>query len=541
MTLTMKQHRLSKASWIALITVPLLALILCALDHTENPFRGWLAYSVLLGLAAIILFTVNKGVGANRSAATAALVSFSLRLVIGVALALLLPVIGYQTSPEHQAGYVYTDAFFRDNQAWKLAISGDPLTTAFSQQYSGDQYGGMLALSALIYRFLSPDSHRPFLILIVNATISALGVLCLWKAAFRWFGDKTALLAAWIFALYPESILLGSSQMREAVLIPMIAVTFYALTGIQTGKKSGWLTMATSAVIMFFIQPLVSFIAFIVLLGVWLFDPGTLSVLKRRRTILIIASSIGILAVVMLVVSSIMANLPSVEGAGPINTYLSWFRNNFTFQSYMLERSSGIFQSLIDNIGKQWSWLVVLVYGIAQPVLPAIIGDPDAALIMRLIGFLRAVGWYALVLFLIYGTMGVLRSRQELRRYQLLWISLVNWAWIMVAALNAGADQWDNPRYRVILLTWQVILAAWAWEWARARRDAWLWRWLLVEAVFVGMFTEWYVGRYYPGIIHLDIKWMSLLTLVVCGAILLSGVIWDYFQKKKPAIRDSGL
>ena len=57
----------------------------------------------------------------------------------------------------------------------------------------------------------------------------------------------------------------------------------------------------------------------------------------------------------------------------------------------------------------------------------------------------------------------------------------------------------------------------------------------------MGMFTEWYVGRYYPGIIHLDIKWMSLLTLVVCGAILLSGVIWDYFQKKKPAIRDSGL
>lgn len=207
----------------------------------------------------------------------------------------------------------------------------------------------------------------------------------------------------------------------------------------------------------------------------------------------------------------------------------------------MLGRSSGIFQSLVDSIGKQWSWLVVLVYGIAQPVLPAIVGDPDAATIMRIIGLLRAIGWYALVLFLIYGTFGVLRSRQEFRRFQLLWISVVSWAWIMVSALNAGADQWDNPRYRVILLTWQVILAAWAWEWARLRRDAWLWRWLFVEAVFVGLFTEWYVGRYYPGIIHLDIKWMSLLTLVVCGSILVGGVIWDYFHKKKPATRDSGL
>ena len=50
----------------------------------------------------------------------------------------------------------------------------------------------------------------------------------------------------------------------------------------------------------------------------------------------------------------------------------------------------------------------------------------------------------------------------------------------MVAALNAGGDQWDNPRYRAILLVWQVILAAWAWEWARLRHDAWLWRWLAV-------------------------------------------------------------
>jgi hypothetical protein len=181
------------------------------------------------------------------------------------------------------------------------------------------------------------------------------------------------------------------------------------------------------------------------------------------------------------------------------------------------------------------------VYGIAQPVLPAIVGDPTAQVMLRVVGFLRAAGWYTLALFLIYGTLGVLRSRQETRRYQLIWISAVNWAWIMVSALNAGADQWDNPRYRAVLLVWQVLLAAWAWEWARSRKDAWLWRWLVVEIVFVALFTEWYIGRYYPGIIHLDIKWMSLLTLVVCGSILLGGVIWDRLHKIKPASRDSSL
>jgi hypothetical protein len=175
-----------------------------------------------------------------------------------------------------------------------------------------------------------------------------------------------------------------------------------------------------------------------------------------------------------------------------------------------------------------------MVYGIAQPVLPAIVGDPDAAWIMRFIGFMRAAGWYALALFLIYGTLGVFRSRSESRRLQLIWIGIINWAWIIVAALNAGADQWDNPRYRVILLLWQVILAAWAWEWARSRRDAWLWRWLAVEVVFVGVFTEWYLSRYYSGFVHLDIRILIVTTLLLCGMILVGGAIWDKKHPIKP-------
>jgi hypothetical protein len=107
--------------------------------------------------------------------------------------------------------------------------------------------------------------------------------------------------------------------------------------------------------------------------------------------------------------------------------------------------------------------------------------------------------------------------------------------------LNAGADQWDNPRYRAIFLLWQVILVAWAWEWARSRRDAWLWRWLAIEVVFVGLFTEWYVGRYYPGIFHLDIKWMIVLILGISALIIIGGFIWDRTRKIKLTSRDSSL
>jgi hypothetical protein len=537
----MKTIRQNRELWISVVGVLILAALLTFVDKSGHQLRGWVTYSILIGLAAVCIYGVGKAVQPTRGVVKVALIAFVIRLGIGVALTLLLPVFGYQDNAEHHAGYFYTDSYIRDNQAWELAHTGESLASAFSGRFSGDQYGGMLAISAFIYRFLSPDAHRPFMILILNAAVSAVGVLCLWKATRRCFGEKTALLAAWIFALYPESVLLGSTQMREAIVIPLIAVAFFGLTEIQSNKNSGWLWIILSGLIMIPIQPLVSVISFAILLGVWFFDPGTLGALQQRRTIIIIVLALSLLLVALLVVSSVLINLPSLQGTGPVSVYLAWFKNNFTFQSYILERSSGIFQSLINSIGEQWRWLVILVYGIAQPVLPAIVGDPTAQLMLRVIGFLRAAGWYALVLFLIYGTLGVLRSRQESRRYQLIWLSLVNWSWIMVSALNAGADQWDNPRYRAVLLVWQVVLAAWAWEWAHSRKDAWLWRWLVVELVFVGLFTEWYIGRYYPGIIHLDIKWMSLLTLVVCGSILLGGVIWDKVHKIKPSPGDSGL
>jgi hypothetical protein len=537
----MPKIHLSKVFWFTCLAVLALSGLLAWLDQSGHFLQGLLGYCILLAVGAALIFGVWKAVRGNRNITTAALVAFSVRLAIGVALTLLLPVIGYQDSAEHQAGYIYADAYMRDNQAWNLAVSGEPISKAFSGNLPGDQYGGMLALSALIYRFLSPDAHRPIMIIILGAVASACGVLCLWKAVSSWFSEKTALLAAWIFALYPESVLLGSSQMREAIVIPMIAIAFYGLTEIQSHKANGWFWIILSAIFLFPIQPLVSLISFVVLAGIWLFDPNTIQVLKKRQTILTITLLVSLLLVGLFVASSILAKLPSLQGSGPLSVYLSWFQQNFTFQSYLLELSSGIFQSLLNSVGEQWRWLIILVYGTAQPVLPALVGDPGAAWSMRVIGFLRAAGWYALVLFLVYGAIGVLRDRQATRRYQLIWISIINWAWIMVSALNAGADQWDNPRYRAILLIWQVILAAWALEWARTRHDAWLWRWLAVEMVFVGLFTEWYLGRYYPGFFHLDIKIMSVVILVICGLILLGGVIWDGVQKRKLSSKDNSL
>ena len=58
------------------------------------------------------------------------------------------------------------------------------------------------------------------------AAISALAVPFTWGFARR-IDDEVAKWAAWGMALYPEAILLGSSQMREALMMTFAAVAFY--------------------------------------------------------------------------------------------------------------------------------------------------------------------------------------------------------------------------------------------------------------------------------------------------------------------------
>lgn len=527
----MKRRLLSPQFYLLAALVLGAGALLAALDGA-GWLRGWLAYSLLLGLGAGSLGLAWRVLSPERPAAAAAITAFVLRLVSGVALTLLLPVLGYANNSEHQAGYVFTDAYNRDNQAWELAASEEPLSAAFSGEYESDQYGGLLGLSAAVYRFISPDAQRPMLLLTLNACAGAWGVLALWKAGQSWIGDKPAAFAAWAFAVYPESVLLASSQMREAWVIPAVALTMYSYAQFRARRRGWWAWLGGAALLLFPIQPLAGFAALGVLAGFWLFDPASLQGSSHRKSLLAGGIILAVAAVALLVAGAILANLPSVQGAGPFGTLLTWLRNNFTFQSYLAERASGMLQKLLDGTPELLHGLVILVYGIAQPVLPAMVGDPEAIWLMRLIGVLRALGWYALAPFLVYAVTGVVRLKGEPRRWQLLWLSLVGWAWIAISAWNAGGDQWDNPRYRTILLAWLALVAGWAWGWARQRKDAWLGRWLAVEAVFVLIFTEWYLGRYYPGFPHADIQVMIAATLLSAALILGGGWVWDRTRRK---------
>jgi hypothetical protein len=504
----------AKRTLIIVATAVLLAgLILSLLDGSNRWLAGWLAYTLLLSASALILLWASIGLETSSLASKIALGAFLLRLGAGVALIILLPEAGHQTSEVSLAGYVFKDAHIRDVQAWRLASSSGSLLSAFSGSFSGDQYGGMLAISAAVYRYLSPDSHRPALILITTALAASVGVLFLWKATKIWKNDTVANLAGIIFAFYPESILLGGSQMREAFIISSAAIAFYGLQQMHQERNQSWVWIGLALLVLLFFHPPTALAVFIVLFGLWLLrQKGSLSWKPVA-----IFSIILILALVIVI--SVWSSLPSLEGTNPVNIFFTWLANNFNFQSYQLERGSGWIQKLSrQDIEQLWP-VVVVSYGLTRPVLPAAIFDP-APLIWVVINVLRAAGWYALAPLLLYGLYASFKATNEMRRNQLVWLSLAVWAWIIIASANAGGDQWDNPRYRTIFLTWQALVAGWAVWWAVSNKDPWLKRLFFVEGIFLVILSYWYATRIF------QIGEVYNIWPVVAGAAIVGAVVF---------------
>jgi hypothetical protein len=173
--------------------------------------------------------------------------------------------------------------------------------------------------------------------------------------------------------------------------------------------------------------------------------------------------------------------------------------------------------------------LFVMVYGITQPVLPATFIEPTTPLFRALYIF-RSMGWYALVPLLFYAPFASFRTSRGPARRLLLWLTAAAWTWIIVAALRGGADQWDNPRYRVILIALQAIVAAYAW----VNRDRWLVRWLIVEGIFVLVFTQWYVSRYLHVGGQLPFGVMILLIVILAALVMAAGWWWDSRRAERP-------
>lgn len=450
---------------------------------------GWLAFSALSLLSLVALKVVHKLTGSAKTLGWILAVAFALRIGLGVGAFLLEPQIGYDNEV-NKAGYLFTDAYTRDNEAWQLAASSNSLMTAFDEKLVSDQYGGLLGMSALIYRFLSPDAHRPLLVTLLAALFGALGAAFVWGAGQRLRDEAFAKNAALVFAFFPEAILLGAAQMREPFLMTFIALAFYGLVEWQaTRQRVNWLWIGLALTGMLFISPGFILITLIGAAG-WLYFSQS----GRRIPWQAVVAALAVFVLAFVVLSLSWISLVAVKTGGPLGVIADWARETVKWNKEILDRSSGIVQLLFDKVPSSLHMPFIIIYGLLQPVLPAVIFDQKAIPYWQIIGIVRSVGWYLMLPVLAYAPFATSKmDGAEKKRW--LWLALLMWAWALVAALRGGADQWDNPRYRVILLCWQALVIAQTLFSIQQTRGRWLFRILTVEAVMLVVFTHWYMFR----------------------------------------------
>jgi hypothetical protein len=502
-----------------------------------------LKLSINWGVSSAGLESTIPPLNATKILAWIIVLAFALRLFVGFGVHLGLPIYGY-TDEDDQAGYVFTDAHLRDNQAWSLASSDRPILDAFSKKFASDQYGGLLAFAAFVYRYLSPGAQRPLMLILLSAIIAALGVPFLWRGTRRVFGEKVAYPAAWIFALYPESILLGSSAMREPYLLTFSAMAFWGFvewrgSGLDTSEKS---TCSTRPAIllwfgigllgMLLVSPAVALAHLIIFAGWMFFTNERRSFSWKSILVFVVIFGAG-----LLFLSASLNRSGQFDSTSPLGVVNDWLKLTVKWDAYQLERSSGWVQKLFDDMPEWMRLPFVAVYGILQPVLPAAVFEPTNVL-WQVVYLLRSAGWYALlpVLIMSFGaTAGHGRRPERVEgssknRNLILWLSLLAWTWILLAALRGGGDSWDNPRYRTILFVWESILGGVVWVWLRETRNAWFKRVVWCEIVFLLIFSQWYASRYFHWGGKLDFPIMVGLIMVLWGIIL--GLGW-WLDKKR--------
>lgn len=484
------------------------------LNPGSKPFIGFIAAFIMTVVCTFFLRLACVRLGINRSAGLATVVSFVLRLVIGILLFAALPIYGYDEAPPNN-GYLYLDAYARDTDAWHLASSGESLLTAFQNEFRTDQYGGLLSLSAAIYRSFSPDAHRPLLILILTSFFTAVGLPFLWKAISTRWDEKTANASTWIYALYPESVILGASQMREPILIGLSAIALWAVVEWGQNHRASTLALCLAAAGMAFIS--VKAAAAILLgMAVWFWLENILPQVEKKWQAL---TTVLLLAVVI------------------TGVFLSWgwLVDSSKWDLYLMESSSGRIQWEVELVGDSMRVPFIIGYGLAQPVLPAAIVYPGIP-ITRAVSIFRALGWYLLVPLMISGFLLMWRKQTKENKIVLLLFFVLSLLWIFVSSARAGGDQWDNPRYRSLFLVWMAFLAGWSWIETRSRRSPWLWRLLLLEFVYIGFFIHWYLSRYYDLFNRMDFWPMVKLLGKIGASVIIGGLIFDLiynvFRKK---------
>ncbi len=489
-------------------------------------FRAAFCIALLFfGLGAVLWRWAGRG----KTLLIMMLLALGLRVAFGLATVNLLPTYGHPNERREKQGFLFDDAWRRDAEAWAVTHEEDvSFTETLTRDYNNDQYGALAVMSMWLYKYISPDARRYTLIMLAGAFFSALGLPFLWRALNDRWGRRICLIGCWIFAVYPDAIFFSGSPMREPFLLGILCAAFWALSVMREHRgRSLFILVCCIAACL----PFSSLVA-AVLAGIsaaWFWAEMLIPRSKAWLWCGIILAVIGILAAVIVA-------LPA-------------FREWIMYDIVTTETASGWVERVVGEIGGQFRSLFVAVYGLTQPVLPAILVYPTApacaleagtctTIYWKVVGIWRAAGWYILVPFLFYAVFSVLRIRDKQERGLMIVNAVFILVWMFISSLRAGGDQFDNPRYRMIFLPWLAFFAAWGIDFALKRRDWWLIRWIAIEVIFLGFFTQWYVSRYGADIIRRFPFWKTVIYICICSAVVFATGLIGPVRKKIKEIKN---
>ena len=244
--------------------------------------------------------------------------------------------------------------------------------------------GACYSSARLVYRYIGGETHQPLLMVVLTSAVSALAVLFTWALARRAWDSQVAQLAAWIIALFPEAVLLGSSQMREAFTITLVVVAFYGLVRYQ--QERTWRALA------WMVTPLVLYLPFsppfaALLLAMLALTMMIMTLTAKKEGMHQRYFWIILVVLVFLILIGLWVALRQFTPQGMNNPFamLSWWlRKSSYLQAYYSKHASGWMQNIFEKT-PDWSHLpMLLVYGVVRPFLPAaiVVGShgPDLAL-----------------------------------------------------------------------------------------------------------------------------------------------------------------
>ena len=517
----------SSLLWIILVILVLAGGISAAMAHwTEGSPNITFWTSAAISIPCLILAVIgwNWG-GRGKSLAVMMFLAFVLRMAFGLATVNLLPIYGHPDEYREQKGYLFDDAWRRDEEAWTLVQQEDiTFKETLTRSYNNDQYGGLIAMTIWLYKYISPDARRFTLIMELGSYIAALGLPFLWKGLRGRWGNRVALIACWIYTLYPDALFYGGAPMREPFLNGIICVVFWALATLREHKARSAVIVILCAVCCL---PFSSMVSFMIL---------CISVLWVWAEFLIPRSNKWLWGGIILIVICILAGMTLA---------LDLFKEWVHFDIFTTENGSGWVEKVIGEIGGQFRSIFVAIYGLTQPVLPAILVYPVApacdlahgpctTIYWKVVGIFRSAGWYILIPFLFYAIFSTFRIKDKKEKTLMIVNAIFVIVWLFISSLRAGGDQIDNPRYRVIFLPWLTFMAAWGIDHALKLRDWWLVRWIAIEIIFLGFFTQWYYSRYSGNAIRRFPFWRTVIYILLCsGVVFAEGIIHDRMKKKE--------